>query len=143
MTTLTDLLPALASAAAHTTALGFQFDGLNDDKVRLRVPYRTDLVGDPTTGILAGGLVSALLDHVGGMAVWVRIGVFQPIATLDLRVDYMRPADPDQDLIAEAQCYHLTRSVAFVRAQAFNQEGADNPVAAAQATYMRIGESPA
>lgn len=143
MTTLTNLLPTLATAAAHTTALGFQFEGLNDDKVRLRVPYRHDLVGDPSTGVLAGGLVSALLDHVGGMAVWVRIGVFQPIATLDLRVDYMRPAEPGQDLIAEAQCYHLTRSVAFVRAQAFDHSGADNPVAAAQATYMRIGGSPA
>ena len=138
MTGLIDFLPTLASAAAHTTALGITFEGLQGDRVRLRLPYREDLIGDPGSRVLAGGVVSTLLDHVGGMAVWVRLGEFRPIATLDLRVDYMRTADPDCDLLAEAHCYHLTRSVAFVRAQAFETDP-DNPVAAAQAAYMRIG----
>jgi uncharacterized domain 1 len=138
MTTLIDFLPMLASGAAHTQALGFVYDGLDGERVRLRVPYREDLIGDPATGVLAGGLVSALLDHVGGMAVWVKLGEFRPIATLDLRVDYLRPAEPGSDLVAEAHCFHLTRTVAFVRALAFDQDAA-NPVAAAQATYMRTG----
>lgn len=132
---LVSLLPQLASGAAHTHALGFEFDRLEGDRVRIRVPWREDLVGDPDTGVLAGGLVTALLDHVGGLAVWIALDRFEPIATLDLRVDYMRPAEPRRDLIAEARCYRLTRSIAFVRAWAFEDEP-DDPVAAAQATYV-------
>ena len=133
--TLVSLLPQLASGAAHTHALGFVFDGLEGDRVRIRVPWREDLVGDPDTGVLAGGLVTALLDHVGGLAVWIALDRFEPIATLDLRVDYMRAAEPRRDLIAEARCYRMTRSIAFVRAWAFENEP-DDPVAAAQATYV-------
>ena len=143
--TLVSLLPQLASGAAHTHALGFSFDRLEGDRVRIRVPWREDLVGDPDTGVLAGGLVTALLDHVGGLAVWIALDRFEPIATLDLRVDYMRAAEPRRDLIAEARCYRLTHSIAFVRAWAFENEP-DDPVAAAQATYVlsaRDGRGPA
>ncbi len=142
--TLISLLPQLASGAAHTHALGFAYEGLEGDRVRIRAPWREDLVGDPDTGVLAGGLVTALLDHVGGLAVWIALDRFEPIATLDLRVDYMRAAEPRRDLIAEARCYRLTHSIAFVRAWAFEDDPAD-PVAAAQAAYMlsaRDGREP-
>ena len=130
-----DILPQLAAGAAHTHALGFVYDSVDGDRVRIRVPWREDLVGDPDTGVLSGGLVTTLLDHVGGLAVWVALGQFESIATLDLRVDYMRAAEARRDLIAEARCYHLTRSVAFVRAWAF-EDSPDDPVAAAQSAYM-------
>lgn len=136
---LDTLLPQLASGAAHTHALGFAFEGLEGDRVRMRVPYREDLVGDPETGVLAGGLVTTLLDHVGGLAVWVALGTFRPVATLDLRVDYMRAASPGRDLLAEARCYRLTRNLAFVRAWAFEDDPTD-PVAAAQSAYMVSAE---
>lgn len=143
--TLVSLLPQLASGAAHTHALGFAYEGLEGDRVRIRAPWREDLVGDPDTGVLAGGLVTALLDHVGGLAVWIALDQFEPIATLDLRVDYMRAAEPGRALIAEARCYRLTHSIAFVRAWAF-EDSPDDPVAAAQATYVlsaRHGREPA
>ena len=132
---LTDILPQLAGGAAHTSALGFKLEGVDGQTVRLRAPYRADLVGDPETGVLAGGLVTTMLDHIGGLAVWIAVGGFQPIATLDLRVDYMRAARPPEDLIAEAVCYRLTRNIAFVRAWAF-ETSPDDPVAAAQSAYV-------
>jgi len=132
---IVDLLPQLAAGAAHTHALGFAYERLDGDRVRIRAPWREDLVGDPDTGVLSGGLVTTLLDHVGGLAVWVALGRFEGIATLDLRVDYMRAAAARRDLIAEARCYHLTRSVAFVRAWAF-EDTPEDPVAAAQSAYM-------
>ena len=137
---LTDLLPQLASGAAHTHALGFIHEALDGDAVTLRAPYRDDLVGDPDTGVLAGGLVTAMLDHVGGLAVWVALGRFQPIATLDLRVDYMRPAEPGRDLLARARCYRLTHSIGFVRAFAY-EDDPDDPVAAAKAAYSNNSDS--
>ncbi len=72
---------------------------------------------------------------------WVALDAFRPIATLDLRVDYMRAAEPGRDLIAEARCYRLTRSIAFVRAWAF-EDSPDDPVAAAQAAYILPAERP-
>ncbi|CAN5128837.1 PaaI family thioesterase [soil metagenome] len=132
---LTDILPQLAGGAAHTSALGFTLDSVSGRTVRLRVPWREDLVGDPQTGILAGGLVTTMLDHIGGLAVWVAAGEYRAIATLDLRVDYMRAARSREDLIAEAECYRMTNSIAFVRAWAF-ETSSDDPVAAAQSTYV-------
>lgn len=135
-----DLLPQLAAGAAHTHALGFVYESVDGDRVRIRVPWREDLVGDPDTGVLSGGLVTTLLDHVGGLAVWIALGRYEPIATLDLRVDYMRAAEARRDLVAEARCYRLTRSIAFVRAWAF-EDSPDNPVAAAQSAYMLTSDS--
>lgn len=132
---LTTLLPQLASGAAHTHALGFVYEGVEGDRVRLRTPWRPDLVGDPETDVFAGGLVTAMLDHVGGLAVWVALGGYRPIATLDLRVDYMRAAHPRVDILAEARCYRVTRTIGFVRAWAFEVDPKD-PVAAAQSTYV-------
>lgn len=136
---LSSLLPQLASGAAHTHALGFAYEGLDGDRVRIRAPYRDDLVGDPETGVLAGGLVTTLLDHVGGLAVWVALGAYRPVATLDLRVDYMRAAVPRRDLLAQARCYRLTRNIGFVRAWAFETDP-DDPVAAAQSAYVISAE---
>jgi len=135
------LLPQLAAGAAHTHALGFAFEALESDRVTLRAPWRPDLLGDSATGVLSGGLVTTLLDHVGGLAVWAALGRFETIATLDLRVDYMRAAEPGRDLLAEARCYRLTRSIAFVRAWAF-EDTAGDPVAAAQSAYMLASTAP-
>ncbi len=129
------ILPQLASGAPHTRALGIELSRHDDGVVVLKAPYRADLVGDPETGVLAGGVVTALLDHTCGMAVWARMETFASIATLDLRIDYMRASTPGLDLFAEAHCYKITRSVAFVRAWAYDKDASD-PVAAAQASFM-------
>ena len=132
---LTEILPRLANGAPHTHALGFSLVEVEADTVVLRCPYAEHLVGDPETGVLAGGVVTTLLDHACGMAVWVALDQFRTIATLDLRIDYMRAAEPHKDLLARARCYKLTRSVAFVRAWAYDADP-DDPVAAAQAAFM-------
>ena len=113
----------------------FQAIGPAAIKLGQTLATRPDLVGDPDTGVLAGGLVTTLLDHIGGLAVWTAMDAFHPIATLDLRVDYMRAARPGVDLLAQASCYRLTPTIAFVRGWAFEDDPAD-PVAAAQSAYV-------
>jgi uncharacterized protein (TIGR00369 family) len=120
-------------------ALGFELVSVEEARARISAPWREDVVGDPETGVIAGGVVTALLDHACGAAVMAALATPQAIATLDLRIDYMRGATPQRTLFADAHCYKLTRSVAFVRAVAF-EESADDPVANATAAFMLTGK---
>ena len=119
----------------HSKALGLEFVSADPGRAVLKAPYREDLVGDPETGVIAGGVVTALLDHVCGQSVWTLLETFTSIATLDLRIDYMRAAEPGLDVFAQAHCYKMTRSVAFVRATAYDRE-VEDPVATATAVFM-------
>ena len=129
------ILQQLVSTPPHPAALGFRLAQIDDDGVTLAVPWRADLVGDAETGVLAGGVVSSLLDHACGMAVWTALDAFQPIATLDMRIDYLRVAEPRRDVLARAATFRMTRSVAFVRGIAHDGDPGD-PVAAVQAAFM-------
>src|SRR4051794_7634117 len=100
-----------------------------------RLPHRPVFVGDTATGVLHGGVVTAMLDESCGMAVQLALDGTRAIATLDLRIDYLKPATPGLDIRAHAVCYRVTRSIAFVRATAY-QESEDDPVATATACFM-------
>src|SRR6201997_316894 len=99
------------------------------------LPYRPVFVGDTSTGVLHGGVVTAMLDESCGMAVQLALDGSRAIATLDLRIDYQKPATPGLDIKAHSKCYRVTRSIAFVRATAY-QESEDDPVATATACFM-------
>ena len=76
-----------------------------------------------------------MLDETCGMAVQLALDGTRAIATLDLRIDYQKPATPGLDIKAHSFCYRVTRSIAFVRATAY-QESEDDPVATATACFM-------
>lgn len=109
------------------------------DRLVLKLPYQARLTTDPSTGILAGGAVTTLIDSVCGMAVQLALRKLTAIATLDLRIDYLRPSAPAQDVLASAVCYKMTRQIAFVRSVAWNNDEAD-PVAHCAASFM-VGSS--
>lgn len=126
-------------AIPYIKALGGQLVDFSNDHVTVKLPYNEELVGDPDTGILAGGAISALLDNVCGSAIIARTMEAKGFATLDLRIDYMKPAKPGEDVYARAECYKLTRKIAFVRGIAY-QDSEDNPIANAAATFMFTGK---
>ena len=119
----------------HNKALGLKVVGVRRGVASMRLEWREELVGNPETGVLAGGPLTAMLDGCCGMAVATMLKTPMPFATLDLRIDYVRPATPGQAIIAEAECYRITQSVAFTRAFAHHGDAKD-PIAAAAGTFM-------
>ncbi|MGB0798192.1 MAG: PaaI family thioesterase [Planktomarina sp.] len=121
-------------AIPHAGRLGMNVEDITEGRATISMPYNTELIGDPTTGVIHGGAVSALMDTAGGAAVMAHPAAGVGTATLDLRIDYMRPATPGQTITAIADCYHVTRTVAFVRATAYDDDR-DRPVATATGAF--------
>ena len=129
-----------AAIVPHNRALGMDMLELDEGIAVIRLPYDPKLVGNPETGVLHGGAISSLMDATCGAAVFMALDFPKPIATLDLRIDYLSQGEPGQDVIARCHCYKVTRNVAFVRGVAYVTDE-DDPVAAATGTFM-IATSP-
>ena len=121
----------------HAKAIGMRLESTTDGRPLFRLPYDYHLIGDPDSGVLHGGVITAMLDQTAGL-------LARPpgqqredfaLATLDLRIDYMGPATPGEDLLATGECYKRTRNIAFVRAEAFHASSTE-PVATCVATFM-------
>ena len=124
----------------HAVSLGIEVVSAEPGAAVMKVGYRADLVGDPQTGVLAGGVITTVLDHVCGLAVTGQNGGGS--ATLDLRIDYMRSAEPGRDVYARAHCYKLTHLIGFVRAIAY-EASPEDPIATAQGAFALAGAPPA
>ena len=121
-------------ALPHARALAMNFVSIGEGSAGISMPYDRQLIGDPETGVISGGAVSALLDTCCGAAVLAHPEAPARTATMDLRIDYMRAATPGQTITAHAEVYHMTRTVAFLRARAFDED-AENPVATATGAF--------
>lgn len=130
-----ELFTAYASKIGHGGALGIGYGGHGPDWVELTLDYQERLVGVTETGVLASGPIISLMDMASSMAIWVKLGRFRHQATLDLRMDYGRPATPGRRLFGRGECYRVTRSIAFVRGVAHEGDHAD-PVAHVAGTFM-------
>lgn len=119
----------------HAKAIGLEVVYAKKAKACLRVPYAPHLVGNPDTGVVHGGVITTMLDNACGVAVQMAMTNPISIATLDLRIDYMRPATPHIDILGEAHCYKVTKSVAFVRGVAFHDDR-DDPIATCHGAFM-------
>jgi uncharacterized protein (TIGR00369 family) len=124
---------ALARTVGHGRALGMEFGASGDGWTELMLPWREELVGVPESGILASGAIVSLIDTASGTAVWASLGKFIPLVTIDLRIDYLRPAFRGESVRARCECTKLTKRIAFTRGTAFVE---DKPIAYSSGTFM-------
>ncbi|WP_373085420.1 PaaI family thioesterase [Sneathiella sp.] len=119
----------------HCAEIGVRVHEMNVDGAVFSLPYQERFAGNPVDGVLHGGIITTLIDTTAGMCIYAKLEKYMPIATLDLRIDYLKPATPGEELFAFANCYRLTRSIAFVRTIAYHTERED-PVANSVGTFM-------
>ncbi len=109
-------------ALPYCKALGMQVEEAGAAMAILSMPYNPATIGDPDTGVVHGGAVFSLMDTCAGVAIFMHPESTMTTATIDLRVDYMRSATPGQKIYAKAEVYKVTRSVAFLRATAWDDD---------------------
>ena len=125
----------------HSAKLGLRYREHGPDWVSLELPWREDLVGEVDRGILASGPIISLLDMASGLAIWTTHNRFIPIATLDLRVDYQRPAREGSAVIGRVECYRMSKSAAFVRGFAHDSDSdPGETVATMTGVFMSIAK---
>ncbi len=129
-----ELARQFIEAIPHARVLGMKLTEIGVGTAEFEMPYDERLIGDPKTGVVHGGAVSAMMDTCCGAAVMSHPSAPAGTATIDLRIDYMRGATPGQTIRTSATCFHITRSVAFVRATATDDDG-DRPVATASGSF--------
>lgn len=127
----------MISTHGHGGHIGLAYHGHGDDWVELALPWRQELVGDTQTGILASGPIISMMDNATSLSVWARLGTFRPQVTLDLRVDYMRAAEPEKTVYGRGECYQIKRSIAFVRGIAHHGDPED-PIAHVAGTFINM-----
>jgi uncharacterized protein (TIGR00369 family) len=129
------LVRGFSEHVPHNRALGLKVLEISKALAVFRLPYDEKLVGNPDNGVIHGGAITALIDGASGAAVFATLADFVPIATLDLRIDYLRPAEAGHAVTARAVCYKMTRNVAFTRAVAYHEDP-DDPIAHSVGTFM-------
>lgn len=140
--TLLETVRRVHSHVAYARELGMQVLEASRASILVVMPANAAaLAGDSVRGWLATGVTTALIDSACGVALHAHLGAPEQIATIDLRVDYLRPGRADLPLYCRAECFRLTRSIAFMRATAYQDDPAA-PVANASGGFMRLSAAP-
>ncbi len=129
------LMVGMVKFVPQLNELNVRYIEHGDSWVILKLPYDERLVGFPDTGVIAGGAIYTLMDNASGMAVMCATKTYLNMATLDLRIDYLKPATPARDIYCRIECYKQTRSVSFVRGVAYH-DTPDKPIAHTIGTFM-------
>jgi len=122
----------------HCKMLGITGVKAGKGTLTLKLPYRTEIIGNPTLGLVHGGALTTLMDTACGFAVILAQDEFQICPTLDLRMDYMRAPEPGKPIFADAVVYRETKNVVFTRGVAYHEGQEDQPIAHCVATFMRL-----
>lgn len=135
---LADRVERFINTLNQARELGLTVVDAAPGQLTLSLPYSERIIGNPETGVIHGGAITTLMDTTSGSVMICGLDDFELCPTLDLRVDYMRPAEPGKPVHARAEIRKMTRNIAFTRCEAFQEDG--EVVATCVGTFMRIGK---
>lgn len=130
-----ELADVMQNMVPFNRHLGIVVDEIRHGFARFRMPFREELLGDPVRRVLHGGTISALVDVVGGTAVWSTLEeTGSRVATIDFRVDYLRPGR-DKDVVAEAAVVRVGNRVGVTDTRVFQVDRPDKTIATGKGVY--------
>ena len=120
---------------AFNQVLGLKIDGITAERVVAHIAMKPELVGHYAFNRIHGGVISAGLDAMGGLAVMAAIGArhmdeaplqrlhrFAKLGTIDLRIDYLRPGIGERFEL-RAEVMRLGSRVASTRMEFLGADG--------------------
>lgn len=120
--------------------LGIKLLSLEPGICKLYIPYKAELVGDFRRGALHGGVISTLVDTCGGFAVWSMCELDDKLSTIDMRVDYLKPAFGN-DLVAESRVKLLGNRVGNASTILYSRNDPETILAEGRSVYnIRRGD---
>lgn len=135
---LLDYIKVMVPELKHCKHLNIGVEKISEGYLSLSLPYSESIIGNPETGVIHGGALTTLMDTACGFAAISALDSPGICPTLDLRIDYMKPAEPGKLVIGEAEAYRVANNVIFARGLAYHPEEKDTPIAHCTASFMRL-----
>ncbi|HEY9032905.1 MAG TPA: PaaI family thioesterase [Pseudomonadales bacterium] len=135
-------LKAFVPNLKHCKLLGIDVLDAGVGRLVLVLPYDERIIGNPETGVIHGGALTTLMDTACGFAAISALDEPGICPTLDLRIDYMKPAEPGRAVIGDAEVYRVSNNVVFARGVAYHEGEQGDPIAHCTASFMRIEPQP-
>jgi uncharacterized protein (TIGR00369 family) len=124
----------MSEVVPFNRVLGIEVREIGRGTALFAVPFRPELVGDPERPALHGGVLSAVADAAGGCAVWTMVGESDRVSTIDLRIDYLRPARLEE-FHAIARVLRVGNRVGVANVLLVHPSDPEHPVAEAKGVY--------
>jgi acyl-coenzyme A thioesterase PaaI-like protein len=121
--------------SGHAASLGIEILEAGPGWAKFSLEWRDELMARSISSVPASAPILSLMESACGHAVWSAIE--QPLSQLilSLRVDHLRSATPGRRLIGQAECFRVTKRIAFARGIAYDDDKND-PVVNATASFF-------
>ncbi|MDX1496453.1 MAG: PaaI family thioesterase [Salinisphaeraceae bacterium] len=113
-----ELAKSFFSGSDHPlfSQFGVEVEEISQGRAVMSMPYAHQLAnGD---GCLHSGVISTLLDTNCGLAIFAYLADMKPIATIDLRVDFIREPQAGDGIFTDVECYATEGDLAYVTGRA-------------------------
>ena len=115
--------------------IGVKVLEINDGYVKLHFPYKEEFIGDPRTKRLHGGYTATAIDLAGGVAAMTFMTSKEDdVATIDMRIDYLRPGQA-KDIVAEGKVISRRRRTIVTDMHIYHKDDLTKIIAAGRGVF--------
>ncbi|MBL8670372.1 MAG: PaaI family thioesterase [Alphaproteobacteria bacterium] len=132
-----DALRAMVIGCPYHAWLGLDLVRLDEAEVEIRMPWRAEMVSDPTVRYTHGGILAALVDLAADYAIAAKLG--RGVPTIDMRVDFHKTALEGEALRAIGKLIKLGRTLAVAEASVLRESDGDL-IASGRGVYLTKAE---